>query len=150
MGVIQQGINQLLGTIAIGAKLSPELETKRELKASETKQKKIIAQIKAIQEAGGEVTEKQIQKLQDELDKQFELDPTTEKYKKTQIISNYNKKIAALKEDEDRRLQAEYEGQMAEAERGQKRAQGKGRKQLKEKIKFENFKEMFTEGGRYK
>ena len=157
MGAIQQGINQLLGTAAIAARLSPELETKRELKESEKNFKSVVKQNKAIHEVIGEVPEEQLPKLQSELEKQFELDPTSERYEKTQTIPNYIKNKAKLKEEEDRKLQAEaeaqqadYEAQQAEYERGQLRARKKARKQLKQKLKHEKFKEMFTEGGIYK
>lgn len=150
MGVIQQGINQLLRTTAIAAKLSPELEHRRELKESKEEQKKIVEQNKAINEAGGEVTKEQKQKLQNQLEKEFELNPTPETYKLTQIMSNYDKKVAKLKEEDDRRLQAEYEAQIAEYEaekaeyeaeksRGQLRAENKGLKQLKGKRNFSEY-----------
>lgn len=161
MGAIQQGINQLLGTAAIAARLSPELETKREIKnidkQLESSKDKVTAQTDYLRKTKDEISEDeligQLEINQEEsknitglMKRKFELSPslgTYSAYSTSKNISNISEKQLNIAK------QAQQAKKLAE-QRAQQRAQEKGQQQLKQKQRFEKFKEMFTEGGRYK
>lgn len=154
MGVIQQGINQLLGTIAIGAKLSPELETKREIKnidkQLESSKDKVTSQTEYLKKMKDKISEdeliRQLKINQEEsknitglMKRKFELSPSLGTY-------SYYSASKNISDISEKNLNIAKQAQ----QRGQQRAEEKARKQLEDKQRFEKFKEIFTEGGRYK
>lgn len=93
MGVIQNAINQVLGTAGIAARLSPEYETKQELYRLGKKESALSMQRKALGpidvdelEEGKTIQAKQhheiLEKEAEVAQRQFELKPTKESRKK--------------------------------------------------------------------
>lgn len=85
MGVIQNAMNQLLGTASIAARLSPSYETKQKLYESKQNMKRYKKQAAAIQSKTGVITQEEATiaeklgtNIVEESAKRFELDPTSE------------------------------------------------------------------------
>lgn len=142
MGVIQQGINQLLGTSAIVARLSPEYETKQELHKLNKQEEVLQKQSESAALKGQDTMDKDlhrgianiIERKMELAERKFQLDPTEENFQSfvqsQKHYRNFNK--------------------MSDILSGQSRAQQKAAEQLQQKERFEKFKEMFTEGGKFK
>lgn len=89
MGVIQNAINQMLGTVGIAARLSPEYETKQELYKLGKEKQLLNKQSEATKLVGKEVTDPDlirnigdIKKREMELSKKkFQLDPRVENFR---------------------------------------------------------------------
>ena len=103
MGVIQNAINQTLGTAAIAARLLPEYETKQELYKLGKQEHVLSKQSDAAKLVGKEATDPdlirnvgEIKEREMELSKKkFQLDPTEENFqaavKKQQSYRSFNK-----------------------------------------------------------
>lgn len=103
MGLIQNAINQALGTAGIVARLSPEYETKQELYKLRKEEQVLSKQSKAAKLVGKEATDPDlirnigdIKKREMELSrKKFQLDPTEENFQATvqkqQSYRSFNK-----------------------------------------------------------
>ena len=91
MGVIQNAINQMLGTVGIAARLSPEYETKQELYKLGKEKQVLNKQSEAAKLVGKDATDPDllrnigdIKKREMELSKKkFQLDPTEENFQAT-------------------------------------------------------------------
>ena len=165
MGTIQQGINQLLGAAAIRAKLSPELETKREIKnidkQIELSGERVKSQTEYLKTKKDELSKEEIVE-QLEISNEENKNITglmKQKYKLNPSLGTYSgyslsKTISGRSEEQLNNAKKILQAQQAEAEaekrRGQIRAENKAKQQLEDQQRFEKFKEMFTEGGRYK
>lgn len=136
MGVIQQGINQLLGTAAIAARLNPELEMKAQervlKKEGEKLEQKSEALGKNLREGYSENERAPVSKEQEEevknlvksnvelSQKEYDLNPNEETLRK--LLQN--KKTL---------------NNLEAGDKAQQRAQQKGQQQLKQKRKFSDY-----------
>lgn len=154
MGVIQQGINQLLGTAAITAKLNPGLETEREIKnidkQIEISSKKVTSQTDYLKQMKDtlsnedlikqlEINSEQNNNITELMKRKFELKPSLGTYSSYSIA-------AELSGISEKQLNVAKRAQQI----AQQKAQQKAQEQLEQKQRFEKFVEMFTEGGKYK
>lgn len=88
MGVIQQGINQLIGTATIATKLAPGFETRQELQKIEKQETLLNKQKEIASSAVQDVKDKDLQKNLTDIserqmklaDRKFQLDPTEENF----------------------------------------------------------------------
>lgn len=149
MGVIQQGINQLIGTAAIAARLSPGFETRQELLKLGKQEKALGMQQEALptispdeMEEGKTIAAQQHQEILEKqaevAQKQFELQPTKESMRKATFARSAAGQgpIMTLPADPDEILREQQELQ---EQKGQIRAQEKGAKQVKQKRNFMNY-----------
>lgn len=137
MGVIQGSINNLLGLSVVAARLSPGLEQKRELNTLK-KQEKAMAKVAETQEEAtgpeansteaNELYSQTLAKKADIATKIFETQPTEQTYQN--VIA-------------ERQGQAEFKDIIEQAETKLLQEQERTRKS-------QQFRQTFTEGGRYK
>lgn len=158
MGMIQQGINQLIGTVGLAARLSPDYEKKKELHALGQQEKALKMQLESFdtlseldieegKETGEGLLYKNITKKQSEAaQRRFELDPTEKNRVKAEFA------MSAAGQGPLMRFRADPEEIEMEREeiRGQQRAEEEALRQLKQQQRFNEFVEMFTEGGKYR
>lgn len=153
MGMIQQGFNQLLGTVATAARLSPNYETKQEMHALKKKEKGLQMQSEALDispsefEEGKTVAAKDAQRILEKqaevAQKQFELKPS-----KKSMVKSHTAQSAAGKgplmtftsyediEGNDWGSPEEAQWANEQINKGQKRAINKGQQQVKQRRNF--------------
>lgn len=127
MGVIQSGINQLINTAAIAARLSPNYETNQKIKAAEKAKARIIKESQVLDLEESDVAKKII--------KSEQLGIPQELAKQNKILASYGAISPSLAAESVQQAQLN-----TEAVKGFQRAQQKAKEQLQQKEKFNNFK----------
>lgn len=132
MGAIQQGINQLIGTTAIVARLTPGFETRQELREINKRMEHYKKLTGTLESKQGEITQSEADVVKElgtniveDSKRRLNLRPTSEN------LAKYEQNVKAADE-----INKAYEGQM--------RAQQKAAEQLQQKEKFSNFREQIS------
>lgn len=136
MGTIQNSINQMIGTTAIAAKLSPGLERRREIE-NLTKQEQALEKVIENIETEGAEDVKELERTDIEVSSEL---ANVQKQKavltgSTEDISKYFKTKEGIRNLEHG---------------GNQEALEKIRAKRKQAERMEEFSRMFTEGGRWK
>lgn len=146
MGVIQQGINQLIGTAAIAARLSPDYEANQKIKEAEAIKKRVIEQSQTLASEESDVAKRIIKQEQLGIPQQLaEQNKTLASYGAAspslaaESVKQAKINTAVAKGIEQKKLKI-----VPLDAKGFQRAQQKAAEQLKQKEKFSNFRKQIS------